>query len=160
MNNEDKIYAEKILKHLCLGASIDGFQFGLSPATTKIHLTHYDKVDDDGGQIYLNIESKWTLFEDKPTFFPTNEDDLEDISEQEEYKQIYKIGREKIIDISLADKSPHLIITLESGKILFVNGYHEQYECWQVGVQYLDTDWLVVACPENGIAYWVSEDFE
>lgn len=160
MDIEDRVFAEKVLKYLCIGTRIDGLQFALSPATTKIYLTNYDGADNVNGQIYLNIESKWKVYESKPLVFPTKEEDIEEFSEEEEYKQIFKIRREKIIDIKLADKSPHLIITLESKKILFVNGYHEKYECWQVGVHFLDTDWLVVACPNNGIALWAASDFK
>jgi len=58
----------------------------------------------------------------------------------------------------LGDVTPHLIINLESGSILFVNGFHEKYECWQVGVEF--DNWLVVACPMNGIATWTSNKFE
>jgi hypothetical protein len=160
MDIEDRLFAERVLKHLCLGTRIDGLQFGLSPATTKIYLANYDKVDNVDGRIYLNIESKWKVYEHEPIIFPAKEEDIEEFSEQKEYEQIFKIRREKIVDIKLADKSPHLIITLESKKILFVNGYHEKYECWQVGVDFLDTDWLVVACPNNGIASWTAKGFK
>lgn len=57
MNTEDKIYAEKVLKNLLIG-----LQFGISPGAIKIHFTTFhDSVDYDG-QLYINIESKWRLF--------------------------------------------------------------------------------------------------
>lgn len=166
MNKENRDFAERVLKHLCIGAKIDGLRFGVSSAATQVYLTKYEGFDDLAGQLYLNIESKWTLFDSVPSQFPNNESQIADISEEEEYSQIIKIRREKITDIKLADATPHLIINLESGSILFVNGFHEKYECWQVGVHFdndwlhFDNDWLVVACPMNGIATWTSNKFE
>ena len=41
---------------------VDGLQFGISPGAIKIHFTNFhDSVDYDG-QLYINIESKWCLF--------------------------------------------------------------------------------------------------
>lgn len=60
------------------------------------------------------------------------------------------------MDIRLGDTSPHLIITLESGKVLFVKGHHPKYECWQLRA---DEEWLIVAVPGDGIAVWCPDDF-
>ena len=59
--------------------------------------------------------------------------------------------------IKLGETSPHLHIIFNSGKILFINGYHEKYECWQAGDGHGFTgdEWLVVAVPQNGIATWI-----
>ncbi|KOM60091.1 hypothetical protein AB168_22560, partial [Bacillus anthracis] len=46
---------------------------------------------------------------------------------------------------------------LESGKIIFVNGFHDHYECWQAGMQC--EQWLVVAAPGNEIATWTPDKF-
>lgn len=35
MNNEERLVAEETLHHLFVGSSVDGMQFGLSPASTK-----------------------------------------------------------------------------------------------------------------------------
>lgn len=40
---------------------------------------------------------------------------------------------------------------------MFVNGFHDHYECWQAGVQF--EDWLVVAAPGNEIATWTPDEF-
>ncbi|MFZ7934152.1 hypothetical protein ACO1D2_28270 [Bacillus thuringiensis] len=157
MNQEDKIYAEKVLKNLFIGSQVDGLQFGISPAAIKIHFTNFhDSVDYDG-QLYINIESKWCLFNKPQKRYPLNEDEFEVYSEEEEYERIFKIRRQKITDIRLGLESPHLIITLESGQIIFVNGFHDYYECWQSGV--LCEQWLVVAAPGNEIATWAPDEF-
>ncbi|MGD6778551.1 hypothetical protein ACQCT3_02180 [Sutcliffiella horikoshii] len=59
--------------------------------------------------------------------------------------------------MSLGKKAPHLLIHFEDGKTLYVNGHHNQYECWQAGDD--DGDgWLMVAMPGDDIAYWEPED--
>ncbi|MBZ4222759.1 hypothetical protein P4308_15370 [Bacillus wiedmannii] len=157
MNTEDKIYAEKVLKNLFIGSQVDGLQFGISPGAIKIHFTTFhDSVDYDG-QLYINIESKWRLFNKPQKRYPLNEDEFEGYSEEEEYERIFKIRRQKVTDIQLALESPHLIITLESGQIIFVNGFHDDYECWQAGVQC--EQWLVVAAPCNDISTWTPDKF-
>ncbi|WP_340010900.1 hypothetical protein MHI32_22485 [Paenibacillus sp. FSL H7-0690] len=158
MNKENRDFAERVLKQLCIGAKIDGLRFGVSSGATQVYLTKYEGFDDLAGQLYLNIESKWTIFDSVPSQYPSNESQIADVSEEEKYSQIIKVRREKIIDIQLGDSTPHLIISFESGSILFVIGFHEKYECWQVGVE--SDNWLVVACPMNGIATWTSNKFE
>ncbi|PEW51367.1 hypothetical protein COE01_16585 [Bacillus thuringiensis] len=157
MNTEDKIYAEKVLKNLFIGSQVDGLQFGISSGAIKIHFTNFhDSVDYDE-QLYINIESKWCLFNKPQKRYPINEDEFEDSSVEEEYERIFKIRRQKVTDIQLGLESPHLIINLESGQIIFVNGFHNYYECWQAGV--LCEQWLVVAAPGNEIVTWTPDEF-
>jgi hypothetical protein len=157
MNKEDKIYAENVLKHLFIGSQVDGLQFGLSPTTIKIHFTNFDAAVNYDGQLYVNIESKWCLFNNLPEKYPSNEDEFDDYTEEEENKRIFEMRRQKVIDIQLDKKSPHLFITFANGQIMFVNGFHNYYECWQAGVQC--EDWLVVAAPGNEIATWTPDEF-
>lgn len=152
MNNEERLVAEETLHHLFVGSSVDGIQFGLSPATTKIYFTHYDRNSDEDF-VYLNVESKWSIYPSTTGSFPDSELEMIDMNEEEEYWNLYKIRRQKVTQIRIGEMSPHLYITLESGLILFINGFHEKYECWQSGVLF-DNLWLVVACPGNGIATW------
>lgn len=85
MNKEDKLYAENVLKHLFIGAQVDGLQFGISPTTIKIHFTNFEAAVDYDGQLYINIESKWFLFHTPPEKYPSNEDEFDDYTEEEEY---------------------------------------------------------------------------
>lgn len=144
------------MKNLFIGSQVDGLQFGISSGTIKIHFTNFhDSVDYDG-QLYINIESKW--------FYLIN---LQKIPIK--WRWLWRLfwGRRiweniwdkktKVTDIQLGLESPHLIITLESGKIIFVNGFHDHYECWQAGMQC--EQWLVVAAPGNEIATWTPDKF-
>ncbi|KLA31635.1 hypothetical protein B4077_2956 [Bacillus cereus] len=64
--------------------------------------------------------------------------------------------RQKVIDIQLGIESPHLIITLRNGQIIYVNGFHDDYKCWQAGVQC--EQWLVVAAPCNDISTCIPDE--
>ncbi|EOO38639.1 hypothetical protein IKK_02685 [Bacillus mycoides] len=96
MNKEDKLYAENVLKHLFIGAQVDGLQFGISPATIKIHFTDFEATVDYDGQLYVNIESKWCLFHTPPEKYPSNEGEFDDYTEEEEYKRIFEMRRKKL----------------------------------------------------------------
>ncbi len=108
---------------------------------------NYISISNPNGVYLINLKKS----------YPLNEDEFEVYSEKEEYERICKIRRQKVTDIQLGLESPHLIITLESGQIIFLNGFHDYYECWQVGV--LCEQWLVVAAPGNEIATWAPDEF-
>lgn len=157
MNIEDKTHAEHVLKNLFMGAQVDGLQIGVSPAAIKIHFTNFHDSVHYEGPLYINIETKWCLFNNLPKKYPSNEDEFDDYTVAEEYKRIFEMRRQRIIDIQLGIESPHLIITLMNGQIIFVNGFHNNYECWQAGVQC--EDWLVAAAPSNDISTWTPDEF-
>ncbi|WP_429676168.1 hypothetical protein [Bacillus mexicanus] len=162
LDREHRNYAEKVLKHLFIGTQVDGMQFGISPATIKIYFTNFDMScgsDDYGGQLYLNIESKWCLFDNPPETYPSNEDQIEDYSEDEQYSRIFKVRRQKVVNVKLGEETPHLFITLENGYTIFVNGSHDEYECWQAGVQFDNDTWLVVSAPNDEISAWAPVGF-
>ncbi len=81
LKKKHKLFAEKTLKHLSIGANVDGLQFGLSPATIKIYFTHYER-NTEKDFIYLNIESKWCLYSSEPDHYPTSEEEITDITER------------------------------------------------------------------------------
>ncbi|UOB76780.1 hypothetical protein MQW34_14945 [Bacillus sp. ZJS3] len=157
MNKEGKIHAKNVLKNLFIGAQVDELQFGISPAAIKIHFTNFHDPVHYEGQLYIKIETKWCLFNKTPHKYPSNEDEFDDYTEEEAYKRIFEMRRQKVIDIQFGIESPHLIITLGNGQIIFVNGVHDDYECWQAGVQC--EDWLVVAAPGNEIATLTPDEF-
>jgi hypothetical protein len=160
MELEDKQFAEKALKYLFVGSQIDGIKFGLSSATTLLYFMHYDRGYDD--HLWLHIESEWILYTEAPDTYPISEEEIHVNTEEEQFKAIFDIRREKVVDIRLGDISPHLIITLESGKVLFINGYHPDYECWQTGDggAYVGDDWLLVAVPGDDIAVSSPDSFK
>jgi hypothetical protein len=157
MNLQNKYLAEAALRHLLLGARVNGIRFGpnlqlLIEKSNKILLQ---------GQIYLSLESRWALWSTAPENLPIHEDDIPALPVEEALKTLYGLREQVIIDVQLGEPSPHLILTLASGYIFFVNGKHDLYECWQVGVsmERPEKGWMIVSCPGDDIAIWAPQQF-
>jgi hypothetical protein len=159
LNIENKTFAEKALNHIFIGSQLDGVKFGPHSGAFLIRFEHYSNKTPD--EIWLNIESKWAVFQNETTVFPTSETEMNELSEEDEYKFIFELRREKVTAIKLGSLSPHLYIEFESGKTLFINGHHDKYECWQAGdgPGYTGRDWLLVATPGDGISTWAPDSF-
>ncbi|OCA92557.1 hypothetical protein [Pseudobacillus wudalianchiensis] len=152
MEFEERQVAEKALRQMFIGSQLDGIKFGLSPATTFVYFMHY--VNREPDHLWINIETKWNVYSSDAVLFPGSEQEMGELTEEEQFKLLYSLRREQVVDIKLGNSSPHLYITFKSGRILFINGYHEEYECWQAGdgQGFAGDEWLVVAAPQNGIA--------
>jgi hypothetical protein len=96
-----------------------------------------------------------------PEQFPQNENDFTHTTVEKDLQTLCDIREVQISKIEMGSNSPHLIIHLANERVLFVNGHHEMYECWQLGVCLGDPKevWMVVACPSDGIAIWSPEHF-
>lgn len=150
-----KRFAEKALNHIFIASQLDGVKFGIGPGAYLIRFEHYSNKSPDS--LWLNIESKWAVFPRGTEAFPTSEVEMNELSEEDEYKLVFELRREKVIAIRLGTTAPHLFIEFDSGKMLFVNGHHNKYECWQAGDN--GQEWLVVAAPGNSISTWAPKSF-
>lgn len=161
MNRENKNFAERALKKLLIGSQIDGFQFGSSPGVVRVYFSHFSEQEPD--MLWLTIEiRKIAIITNYERLTTISKENLEELDDEESFQLLLRNRREKVKDVWLGDDSPHLYISLESGKVLYVNGHHENYECWQVGDRdgYGGGDWLIVAVPGNEIATWSPEEFK
>lgn len=161
MKWEDKIFAEKALKRLLIGSQIDGVRFGSEPGMVYIYFAHYS--EQDPGIIWLLIEiKKVTVFANLEQLKTASKENLKELDDKESFQLFLENRREKVKDVWLGSESPHLCILLESGKVLYVNGEDENYECWQIGdgYGYVEDEWLVVAVPGKAIAVWSPEEFK
>jgi hypothetical protein len=126
-------------------------------------ITHHDSQKPPiRGQTYLNLGSAWTIFDSLPPAWPEREEDLPQISTEEELATLCRLRETIITDIFLGDEQPHLIMQLADGRFFFLNGHNDTYESWQLGVAtYSDPGemWMVVACPAGGVAVWAPENF-
>jgi len=156
---EYKHFSEKALNHIFVGSQLDGIKFGPGPGAFLIRFEHYGNQTPD--QLWLNIESKWSVFPKETRVFPNTEAEMIELSEAEEYQLIFELRREKVKSVWLGDQSPHLHIKFESGKTLFVNGHHDKYECWQAGdgPGFTGHEWLIVATLGDGISTWAPDSF-
>ncbi len=157
---ENRRFAEKALRHLLVGSQMDGIKFASEVSAISLIFTQYDRKEDDA--FILTIETAWTVYEEVPLVYPSSEREVPTHTEEQHFKHIWDVKRQKIVDVHLGHRSPHLIISFESGSILFVNGHDTNYECWQLGDHWggSDNEWLLVAVPGDDIAVWSPEHFE
>ncbi|WP_051348783.1 hypothetical protein [Peribacillus kribbensis] len=149
------------MKKVFIGSQLDGIKFGAGPGCTFLYFLHYKNQEPD--LMWLNIEvNKFIILPKNSGNLPKYNEKMDELDEEESIKRILEIRREEIVDISLGDTSPHLFITFKSGKVLFVNGYDKNFECWQAGdgEGYGGHEWLIVAVPGNEIAVWAPKDFQ
>lgn len=159
MDAKDKQIAEAILKRLCEGAQISGIRFG---PVLQILVSDSDYAGEPlRGQVYINLSSSWKVFETRPVCFPNGEDELPEASQDEQIQTIVSIRERVITKVELGETEPHLILTLDDERIVFVNGKHDQYECWNAGIAFSGTEesWLIVACPGGNVAIWAPKTF-
>ena len=159
MNKKDKNLADLILQRLCNHAEIGGIRFG--PVLQILLAVEHSKNIPISGQVYLNLSSSWTLFSSRPTKFPKSEEDLPKMTTEEEIQTICSIREQTIIEVELGEDAPHLILTLDDGKIIFVNGNDNQYESWDIGVAFgkIEESWQVIACPGGEISIFPPPNF-
>lgn len=137
-------------------------KFGLGPGAVLIRFERYILSESHlPDQLWLNIESYWNVFPKGTDIFPNSEAEMNELSEEEEYKLIFEVRREKVSNVRLGELAPHLIIEFESGSTLFVNGNHDKYECWQAGdgAGYTGEDWLIVGAPGSSVVTWAPDSF-
>ncbi|WP_226670731.1 hypothetical protein [Metabacillus litoralis] len=157
MNPKDKKDALNILNFLCKGATIEGVNFYGPKLLLSETKTNSERVH---GQVYLNIESEFCLYQTMPKYTP-HHNELPKLDLVESAKLLCELSLKEIIKVSLHDDCPHLFLTFDSGEVLFIWGHHQEYESWQVGSTHDELDdetWLVVACPGNELAVWGAED--
>jgi hypothetical protein len=157
MNLQNRYLAEAALRHLLLGAHVNGIRF-----TPNLQLLiKKSKKTLLQGQIYLSLESRWMLWSTEPEKILAHGDGIPACSIEEELKTLYELREEVIIDVQLGEISPHLVLTLASGHTFFINGKDDLYECWQVGVstERPEEGWMIVSCPGDDIAVWAPRQF-
>ncbi|TCK98500.1 hypothetical protein EDC19_0922 [Natranaerovirga hydrolytica] len=161
MNNisiKEKKVAENILKYLCVGSKIEGQMFYgirilLSP--TKRNKKRIK------GQISLCIENDYVILDQVPEKPLTKKDYIQYRYSIENQKKIASLALRTIDEIYLSDDNRDLYMVMDNKQVLIVNGYHDEYECWQLEVtnhKDYKEGWGVVAMPKGEISYWAPED--
>ena len=158
MDAKDKHIAESVLQRLCGDSNVGGIRFG---PVLQILFGHINREGDEpiSGQVYLNLGSSWKVFGSRPACFPNGEDELPEVSAEEQINSICDLRERVIVKAELGQNEPHLILTLDDGRVVFVNGKHELYECWDIGVAFSGETWQVIACPGGGVAVWAPKSF-
>ncbi len=158
LNKEDKVSAERLLKYICIGATVEGLSFYGPKLLLTESETNSDRLRD--GQIYITIESGFALLRSKSDLLPSF-DDLSKLHATDACKILCELRLKKIIEVSIHEEIPHLLLTFETGEVLFISGHHEMYESWQAGVYFDEVQanhWEIVACPGGELAIWGPDD--
>lgn len=142
MTRSEYVKTSEILQHLFRTSAFVGIDFGSGP---NHHLLYFKRA---GLESWLSIEGFWQVQASRQHF-----------DEHEQLQHLIHLRREHVVDVQLAEEHPHIELTFESGAILYVNGYHDQYESWQAGdARPLGGEhYLVVAMPEGDLAIFVEE---
>ena len=145
MSTTEYEQATSILHHLFTASSFVGIDFGSGP---NHHLLYFSR---QGLESWISIEGPWHVHATQSTF-----------DEGEQLEQLMRLRRERIHHIRLGDEHPHLELEFESGSLLFINGFQEQFECWQAGdARPLGGDtYLLVAMPQGELAIFADGDDE
>jgi len=153
VRDRDKRAAEAVLHDLCLGLQIVGVRWAPSTLVVAIEPVA-PHAERHRSNLLLTIESRWTVFPARPNPVPTTEEDLPELSLDERVVALARLAGQDIVDVHLGDTQPHLILTVASGRILFLNGHHDHYECWNLstGDALEGHGWLIVAVPGDAIA--------
>lgn len=143
MTRTEYFEATQILHHLFHTSSFVGIDFGSGP---NHHLLYFKR---DENESWLSIEGPWHIHTPTSSF-----------DEDEQLQQLVQLRRERIRTIRLADDQPHLELTFESDAVLYVNGYHDQFESWQAGdARPIGGDkYLLVAMPQGELAIFVEDE--
>ncbi|WP_214760680.1 hypothetical protein [Exiguobacterium sp. s129] len=145
MSTTEYEQATSILHHLFTASSFVGIDFGSGP---NHHLLYFSR---QGLESWISIEGPWHVHATQNTF-----------DEGEQLEQLMRLRRERIHHVRLGDEHPHLELEFESGSLLFINGFQEQFECWQAGdARPLGGDaYLLVAMPQGELAVFADGDDE
>lgn len=159
MQNDEKNLGDLILQRLCRNAQISGIRFGR--ILQILFASEHSQKFPIKGQVYLNLSSRWKVFDSRPLRFPELEEDLPEMTNEEQIQAICSIREQTVKKVELGIDSPHLILTLEDKKVFFINGKDVNYESWDVGVAFGDIEqsWQVIACPNGELAIWTPPDF-
>lgn len=145
MSTTEHEQATSILHHLFTASSFVGIDFGSGP---NHHLLYFSRQELES---WISIEGPWHVHATQNTF-----------DEGEQLEQLMRLRRERIHHVRLGDEHPHLELEFESGSLLFINGFQEQFECWQASdARPLGGDaYLLVAMPQGELAIFADGDDE
>jgi hypothetical protein len=154
MTQDDKVLAEAILEHLCVGRRICGAYFYAVPILV-IDVADYVGPEEEAK---LTIETEWKIVDKVPAELPVMQFTGSVVPRQRTSELISEVGYlgwHRIVHVQLGDCIPHLLLTFENGRTLLINGHHDLYECWNIS----RAEFLVVCTPGDGLAIWHPDGF-
>jgi hypothetical protein len=148
--SEDLREAEGILQAVLPNAEIGGVRFG---RTFVLLFEYYEyPVRIQCWEIYLKIEARFAVYLTPPERLPTGADELSELSLTQKVAAVAGLRGQLIREVQLGEDTAHLIITFQTGAVLFVSGNDQLYESWEFGVVGAppEREYLVIAVPGGG----------
>ena len=136
------------LQSLLIGASISGVRFGAWQL-----LLHPTSVS---GELFVNLSSAFQVFETRPVTFPTAEQDVPEMTEEQEMLSLFSLRGYEVTNAEIINPHGHLVITFNSGAVLYVNGNNSGPEPWHAGLNAIDradSIWIIALSGDRPIAY-------
>jgi len=151
-----KDLAQKALEQLLLNESVDGIRFG--PVPQILFTSQAEGKPPVKGQTYINLAARWSLYPARPEVLPQQEDDVPELPDDQQLRAICGLREAVIQKVELGNDAPHLILTFEDGRLMFINGRDDKYESWQAGIAFEPVGLTVIACPGGEIALFGAEE--
>jgi hypothetical protein len=137
-----------------LGAKVSELQF--CPQQVRLST----EPSRHSGQPYINLASRFKLYQARPAAFPADEVDVDDLTPHQERHLLVSLRHKIVVGIEVLEPFPHLVMTFGDGTVLYLNGHNICYEAWQAGLLYSgDQTWLVVAGVEDQLAIFAPDVF-
>jgi hypothetical protein len=162
MEQAEKVAVEAILRRLLLGTQVVGAQwYPFAFAILFARLTASDQQEAGAimaarvhpSQVTITIESRWAVYPVASDQLPASEKDLPRCELDQQVAALARLAGQDIVSVVLGDKSPHLALGFEGGPLLFMNGHHDAFECWNLTTgEPAPHHWLIVAIPGDELA--------
>ncbi len=141
MNDETHAAATRALEAVLLDRAIVGMYFAFS------NLWFNDPKKPGGEDAYLRIGNGWSFLNAAASGITPSE-------VSRDYRELAQIAaglaEARVKSIRLDVSRAHLWLVFETGDTLFINGWHDQYESWELSAG----EYLVVALAAGDLAIW------
>lgn len=136
-----------ILERLFVGAAVNGVRFGVLQLQFDSPTT--------GGEPYLNLASRWQVFNERPPQFPELGPPGSVETSEHELARAVTLRHKQVSAVEVLSPWPHLIMTFTDGTVLFLNGMETDFEPWTAGLAHTPPEQRteVIACPGGELAF-------
>ena len=152
----DHLLAQSFLNCLFVGAYVEGARF-LTPSTQLLISSEADSMIGINGLGGINLDSPWTVFDERPKTFPT---ELRYKECDEEIDLLKRLVGKKIAGFTLFEETQNMYINFECSTVLCMLANEKLFEPWMAGIwrdsqmgscyiAALSANEYTIAAPEN-----------
>ena len=143
--------ARRVVHFLCVGSRIDGLRFG---PNYQLLVSPDDLASQEmKGQVYVNLSDSWVVVPDSLSG-SIRQEDLVPYPEEEKLQRLCEIRNRRVERIDVAEETNRLILSLEGGLALVLNGQDPSGITWDVGVAFCapDEEWDVTSHADESLS--------